>query len=564
MREEFLLPMMIALCLLAVLACPARCADDSHLPQDVVARVGMVASAHPLASQAGMDVLRRGGNAVDAAVAAALTLNVVEPSASGIGGGAFLLIRAADGTSEVIDARERAPAAATPGLFYQNGQLNKDWVNHGGRSVAVPGAVAGYALATERFGKAEWSTLFEAAIQYAREGFAISEKLAGYISSEQETLCRYPATAAIFLPEGLPMEPGQILRNPDLAATLERLAQEGSQAFYQGEMARAIIGAVTADGGVMAPGDLTAYQVFSRRPVRGSYRGYEILSTPPPSSGGTHLLQILSILENFDVKQLGHNSPPYIHTLAEAMKWAYADREKYMADPDFVEVPVEKIIDKGYAARVAARISAEKAAESVYPGWSEDPSKPGNTSHLCVVDQWGNVVSMTQTINHWFGSKIVVPGYGFLLNDEMADFSFEEGSVNSVQAGKCPLSSMSPSIVLKEGKPVMAVGTPGGTRIITALAQVVMNVLDFGMSMDEAIEAPRFHCSSTGGRAASLDVESRISPATLEALEKLGHKVEVRGAYDVYFGGAHGILISQDGRLIGGADSRRDGVCAGY
>jgi len=563
-RKHRFIPVVSALWVAMSVCLSPESVANLHEPQDATARRGMVASAHPLASRAGVEVLRAGGNAVDAAVAAALALNVVEPHASGIGGGGFMMVRTAEGKAAMISFREKAPAAATPGLFYPGGKLNKHWVEHGGRSVAVPGALAGYRLAMDRYGTKPWSEVFQAAIRYAREGFEIREKLAGFISSEREVLCAYSASAAVFLPDGQPMAAGQVLKNPDLAATLERIAREGPEAFYQGQVARAIVAAVTSDGGVMTLEDLANYKASILEPVRGSYRGYEILSSPPPSSGGTHVIQLLSIMENFDVSKLGHNRLEYLHTLAEAMKWAYADRERYMADPAFVKVPVERIIDKAYTKQISTRIKANAATDAVYPGWKEDPSKPGNTTHLCVVDAWGNVVSMTQTINHEFGSGMVVPGCGFLLNDEMADFSFEEGSVNSVQGGKRPLSSMSPSIVLKDGKPVLALGTPGGTRIITALTQILINVLDFGMSIDEAIEAPRFHCYSTGGKAAALNVESRIPEATREALERLGHEVKIRGAYDKYFGGAQGILISKDGLLIGGADSRRDGACDGY
>ncbi|HEQ60552.1 MAG TPA: gamma-glutamyltransferase, partial [Firmicutes bacterium] len=415
-----------------------------------------------------------------------------------------------------------------------------------------------------RYGKLDWAALFEPAIRCATEGFVISEKLAGVIADEADKLRRYPASAALFLPGGEPLQPGQRLRNPALAAKLQRIAREGPSAFYRGEVARAIVNAVTSDGGVMTLGDLTAYKPSIRPPVRGEYRGYEILSAPPPSSGGTHVLQLLAIMEHFGARALGHNTPEYIHTLAEAMKWAFADRERYMADPDFVEVPFERLIEKDYARQIAARIEAGKAAEFVYPRRLEDPLNPGNTSHLCVVDGEGNVVSMTLTINFSFGSRMVVPECGFLLNDEMADFSFDEGSVNAVVGGKCPLSSMSPTIVLREGRPVMAVGRPGAIRIITAVVQVLMNVLDFGMSMDEAIEAPRFHCYSAGGKAATVRLESRIPPDTVEALKTWGHQVEVRRAYDPYFGGAQGIWIAEDGLLTGGADSRRDSACAGY
>jgi len=545
-------------------AAAAPTQGDAHLPRDATASVAMVASAHPLASRAGVEILRQGGNAVDAAVAVALALTVVEPQSSGIGGGGFMLLRLADGTTEMLDFRERAPAGATPGLFYRNRELNRDWVHHGGRSVAVPGAVAGFDLATRRYGKMKWAALFEPAIRYATEGFAISEKLAGVIADEADKLRRYPASVALFLPDGVPLKPGQVLKNPALAATLQRIAREGPSAFYRGAVARAIVNAVTSDEGVMTLDDLVAYQPSIRPPVRGQYRGYEILSAPPPSSGGTHVLQLLAIMENFDVRQMGHNTPEYIHTLAEAMKWAFADRERYMADPDFVEVPFERLLEKDYARQIAARIEAGKAAEIVYPRRLEDPLNPGNTSHLCVVDAEGNVVSMTLTINFSFGSRMVVPECGFLLNDEMADFSFDEGSVNAVEGGKCPLSSMSPTIVLREGRPVMAVGSPGAIRIITAVVQVLMNVLDFGMSMDEAIEAPRFHCYSAGGKAATLRLESRIPQSKIEALEAWGHQVEVRRAYDPYFGGVQGIWIAEDGLVTGGADSRRDGACAGY
>ena len=543
---------------------PGSASPSPHAPQNATAEAGMVASAHRLASEVGARLLRKGGGAVDAAIATALALNVVEPNASGIGGGGFMLVRMADGETELIDFREKAPAVATPQLFYKEGQLQKQWAVRGGRSVAVPGALAGFHLALERYGKRPWSEVFQGAIGLARDGFPVSENQAAFTASEFEALSAYPATAAVYLHESKPLEAGQKVCNPDLAKTFERIAKEGPDVFYRGQIAEAIVRAVTADGGVLTLEDLATYTPTVRKPVQGTYRGHEILSSPPPSSGGTHLLQILAIMENFDVQAMGHNSADTIHTLAEAMKGAFADREAHMADPDFTEVPVAEIIDKDYNKVVASRIQPDRAASTVRPGsFAASPDSP-NTTHLCVVDAWGNVVSMTLTINHWFGSAITVPGYGFLLNDEMDDFSFAEGSVNAVEGGKRPLSSMSPTIVLKDNRPVMAVGTPGGIRIITANTQVIMNVIDFGMTMDEAIEAPRFHSFSSGGKASALYLEARIPKAVRQTLEKRGHQIEVKDAYDNYFGGAQGIQISPDGLLIGGADSRRDGACVGY
>ena len=539
---------------------------DPHAPLDVVARHGMVAAAHPLAAQAGVDVMKAGGNAIDAAIATALTLNVVEPNASGLGGGGFMVIRfAKTGDVAVIDYREKAPASATRDMYASDQAKAERWTQLGGTAVGVPGTLKGLEMALEMYGTLRFGDVAAPAIKLAEEGFEVSSELSGIIKDNYEKLAKYNDPDKVpYFSDGLPLEPGDILRNPELAGTFRLIAEKGSNALYRGPVGEAIVAAVNKSGGNMTMQDLADYNAVMRTPVRGTYRGLEIISMPPPSSGGAHLIEILNVMENYDVKALGHNTPAYMHTLAEVFKLVFADRAAYMADADFVKVPMAGLTTKEYAKTLFDQIAPDKVLTELKPGEPQN-FEHESTTHLTVIDEEGNIVSLTQTINYFFGSGVMADGTGLLLNNEMDDFSTNPASVSAPEPGKRPLSSMSPTIVLKDGKPFMALGTPGATRIFPSMAQIIMNIVDFGMGLDEAIEAPRMFCSSSAGKPGTLFVESRIPVEVRDALTALGHTVSVRGDYDSYFGGAQAILLDQSsGMIYGAADSRRLGAAIGF
>lgn len=561
----------VTLLLLAVVSCGggtvlAQTDLDPHAPLDTVARHGMVAAAHPLAAQAGVDVMKAGGNAIDAAIATALTLNVVEPNASGLGGGGFMVIRfAKTGDVAVIDYREKAPASATRDMYASDQAKKELWTQLGGKAIGVPGTLKGLEMALQMYGTLTFADVAAPAIKLAEEGFEVSSELSGIIKDNYEKLAKYNDPDNVpYFHEGLPLEAGDILRNPDLAATFRLIAEKGSDALYRGPVGEAIVAAVNKSGGNMTMQDLADYNAVMRTPVKGTYRGLEIISMPPPSSGGTHLIEILNVMENYDVKALEHNTPAYMHTLAEVLKLVFADRAAYMADADFVKVPVTGLTSKEYAKTLFNQISADKVLKELKPGEPEN-FEHESTTHLTVIDEEGNIVSLTQTINYFFASGVMAEGTGLLLNNEMDDFSTNPNSVSAPEPGKRPLSSMSPTIVLKDGKPFMALGSPGATRIFPSMAQIIMNVVDFGMGLDEAIEAPRMFCSSSAGKPGTLFVESRIPVEVRDALKAMGHTVSVRGDYDSYFGGAQAILLDQSsGTIYGAADSRRLGAAIGF
>ncbi|MBL3591991.1 MAG: gamma-glutamyltransferase [Synergistaceae bacterium] len=546
--------------------------------QDVTARHGMVSSAHELASKAGVEIMQKGGNAIDAAVATMLALNVVEPNASGIGGGGFMVVRfAATGEVIFLDYREVAPASATKDLFASDQAKAEKWSVVGGKAVGVPGQVMGMFTALEKYGTLSFAEVAEPALRLAEEGFEVHPMQTGIIADNFEKMAAYNDLDKLaFFEEGLPIEAGRILRQPELAKAFRLLAQDGPDAFYRGPIGEALVAAVNASGGAMTMKDLQNYAVKVGDPVRGSYRGYEIYSTPPASSGGTHIIQLLNIMETFPVASWKHNQPQHLHVLGEAMKLVFADRGKYMADTAFVNVPVQGLASKAYAAKLADKIGMDQVlvdVEADYP-WPFDRQEAVaylggtddqhiSTSHFSVVDEKGNIVASTNTINYFFGSGVIVPEYGFVLNNEMDDFSSDPQSVNAPEPGKRPLSSMSPSVVLDpQGRPFMTLGAAGAWRIITAVSQIIMNVVDFGMTMDEAIEQPRIFTYAAGGKRGPFRMEDAIDPEVAKLLEWRGHNVEVqpRGGY---YGTAQGILF-RDGVMYGGADSRRLGVPFGY
>ena len=555
---EKLTPVAVFLMILCLAVMPAGASSP------VEAKNGMVAAAHPLASQVGVEILKKGGNAVDAAVATAFALGVVEPNASGLGGGGFILVYNAKTKGvTAIDYREMAPLKATPDMYKlaADGKVVDNETEQGHKAVAIPGTLAGLTLALKQHGTMSLKDVMAPAIRIAEEGYTVSKTLNAMMKDNFDKLTKYPAAAAVYLKAGLPYEVGDKLVLKDLAKSYRMIAEKGPDVFYKGEIADAIEKEMKASGkGLITKADLAAYKPAIRTPVRGTYRGYEIISMSPPSSGGTHVIEILNILEGYNMTQLGFQTPASLHIMAEAMKRAFADRAKYMADTDFVKVPIAGLISKKYADELRKGISMDAVGSKIPAGNPLPFVGSGATSHLSVIDKQGNIVALTQTINFFFGSGVLVPGTGIMLNDEMDDFNPQPGTSNSVEPKKRPLSSMTPTIMLKNGKPFLSVGSPGATRIISALTQIIVNVVDFRMNIQDAIEAPRIHCM-TG----DIFMESRIPKEVQEALIAKGHKLNVRGAVDLYFGGAQGVMIDPaSGMLYGAGDPRRDGVAVGY
>lgn len=523
---------------------------------------GMVATAKEEASQIGIDILKQGGNAVDAAVAVGFALGVLEPNASGIGGGGFMLIRIAKtGEYKFIDYRETAANNATADMYLnEKGEPVSHDAAVGGKSVAVPGTVAGYFEALEKYGTMDMKTVLAPAIKYAEEGVEVSEVLADIIQKKYEVISRNEASSKIYLRDDFPLMEGEFIVNKDLAKTMRAIAKDGRDAFYKGNLAKKIAKAAQADRGLITEKDIANYEVKMREPVKGTYRGYDIISASPSSSGGTHVIELLNIMGNFDLKKTGFGSTQSWHLWSEAMKLAYSDRGKFMGDTDYVEVPLNGLLSKDYANSRAKLIKKNESMNGIVYG---DPMnyESGSTTHFSVVDKEGNMVAVTQTINHFFGSGVTVPGTGILLNDEMADFTLTPGGINSIEGGKRPLSSMSPTLILKDNKPYATLGTPGGKRIIGTVALLISNLIDYNMDIQEAIEAPRMNQYEKGG----LTMEGRISKKIQEELNKIGHDVIVKKDYDLYFGGAQGVVINpKTGELHGGADPRRDGKAIGY
>lgn len=526
---------------------------------------GVVAAAKPEASQVGIDILKAGGNAVDAAVATGFALGTLEPNANGIGGGGFMIIKMADmKEAVVIDFREMAPGKSTPTMYLgADGKVVPKSTYEGGLSVGVPGEVHGLLYALENFGSGKLSRaqIIQPAIDWAEKGVPVTVNLAGIIKDNFDKLVKYEEGAKIYLDDGLPYEIGDVIINKDLAKTLRLIQAKGTDAIYKGEIAEKIAAEVQKRGGILTVEDLANYQIRIRKPVVGSYRGYTIVSCPPASSGGTHLIQMLNMMENFNPAKSGEGTAATAHLWAEIFKLSFADRSKYMADTDFVKVPLAGLTSKAYAKELIAKIDPAKPMASATAG---DPSKyeSGSTTHFSVMDKAGNMVAVTKTINYFFGSGVVVPGTAIIMNDEMDDFVPTPGSANSVQPGKRPLSSMSPTLVIDpHGHSFMTIGSPGATRIFPTVAQVISNVIDHKMPIQQAIMAPRLFQMASG----ALNMEGRYSINSYDALKKMGHTITVRGDYDAYFGGVHAVMYDDEtGILYGGADPRRDGQAAAY
>jgi gamma-glutamyltranspeptidase/glutathione hydrolase len=537
--------------------------------EPVRARTGMVVCQNAIASRVGADVLQEGGTAIDAAVATAFALAVVHPGAGNIGGGGFLLSRPAQGAASVYDFREAAPQAAFPTLFLKDGVYDPGLHHQSYRSVGVPGTVAGLHLAWKEGGTLPWRRLVEPAIGLARDGFPLSRSLAGELEEVLVQMKPFPAAYAQFSKDGRAYEPGDVLRQRDLARTLERIAKEGPAGFYEGETAALIEAEMRAHGGLITKADLKAYRPFKRTPLTGSYRGYEILGVPPPSSGGTVVLEMLNVLEGYDLKSRGFGAASEVHVIAEAMRRAFADRAHFLGDPDFnPSMPVGRLISKDYADRLRRTIDERRASRSSPETLAFAPESP-ETTHISVVDGARNAVALTYTLEDSYGVKAVVPGAGFLLNNEMGDFNAKPGLTdrsgligtkpNLAEPGKRMLSSMSPTIVTKEGVLFMVVGSPGGRTIPNTVLLTILNVIDFGMNMQEAIDAPRFHHQWLPD---ALAYEARgLSPDTIALLEEAGYDlvpIERQGC-------VQGILVEPRGGLLEGGSDRRavDGGAVG-
>jgi gamma-glutamyltranspeptidase/glutathione hydrolase len=521
---------------------------------------GMVASQQWIASQVGADVLAAGGNAVDAAIATGFALAVTHPTAGNIGGGGFMVIRFPNGQTTAIDFREKAPLAAHPEMWLdENGAYSATMHHRGHLAVGVPGTVAGFDKAHRLYGRADWNDLVDPSVDLAADGFELSEALARSIGGFARRI-EYEASKAAFTRNGTAYEPGDTWKQPDLARTLQRIRDARSDGFYRGETARLLAQEMQRGGGIITEEDLDRYEARERSPVTGTYRGYEVISMPPPSSGGVAIISMLNMLEAYDLRAMGHNSPEYIHHLAEAMRRAFRDRAAYLADADFADVPVQKLTSKEHAEWLRRSIDPERASVS-HPSDVDSGYESPETTHYSVVDADGMAVSVTYTLESGYGSGIVVPGAGFLLNNEMGDFNAGPGLTNATgligtkpnlaRPGQRMLSSMSPSILARDGKLFAVVGTPGGRTIINTTLQVILNLIDFDMNVQEAVNAPRIHHQWLPDRI-SIE-EGGATDETVRRLEEMGHRVGVGGTQ----GSANSIAVDPaTGERLGAPDPR--------
>jgi len=572
MKNRLLLPPLVAWLSIAVALAST---EPVHAPHAIVV------SVHELASQAGVEILRAGGNAVDAAVATGFALAVVHPPAGNLGGGGFMLIRMASGETHFVDYRETAPAAATATMYQDaEGNVIEDASVVGYKAIAVPGSVAGMVYAEKKYGKLTLKQVMAPALRLAHDGYPLTWEEARDFH-EDKYLGKFPESRRIFQRNGDYYKQGELLRQPELERTLQRIAADPDD-FYHGAMARELAAALQKGGGLITVEDLAHYEVKEREALHGTYRGYEIISAPPPSSGGTTLIETLNILEGYDLKDMGSRSSESVHLTAEAFQRAFFDRAEFLGDPDFAKIPVAQLIDKKYGAawretidpahasvskdlkRPAVFNELEQYAAAHPPAARRD--EPPHTTHYSVVDAQGNAVSVTTTINDWYGSRVTA--LGFLLNDEMDDFSAKagapnsdgliQGPANSIGPGKRPLSSMTPTIVVKDSKPFLVLGSPGSSRIISTVAHALMGVVDYGMNIQEAVNAPRFHDQWWPDL---IFVEPGFSRDTIEALEKMGHQIKRQG----YWSDAECIALDPaTGERLGASDGRNNGKAVGY
>jgi gamma-glutamyltranspeptidase/glutathione hydrolase len=583
-RHKLLILLLIAA--VAGLASPRATAST----EPVHAQHGIVVSVHELASRAGVEMMQAGGNAVDAAVATGFALAVVHPQAGNLGGGGFMLVRMAAGKTRFLDYREKAPAAATRNMYLDaQGSVIEGASEIGYKAIAVPGSVAGMVYAEQKYGKLTLKQVLAPAIGLAREGYSLNWEEAR--DFHDKYLAEFAESRRIFQRGGKYYQPGEIFRQPDLARTLERIAAKPDD-FYHGSLARELAATMQKGGGLITADDLAHYEVKEREPIRGTYRGYEIISAPPPSSGGTVLIEALNILEGYDLAKMEDRSAQSIHYTTEAFRRAFFDRAEFMGDPDFSKIPVAQLIDKRYGTAWRNSIDGDHASASkelkrpaifseleqyaaTHPGPEANHESP-HTTHYSVVDAEGNAVAVTTTINDWWGSRVTAEGLGFLMNDEMDDFSSKpgvpnadgliQGAANAIGPGKRPLSSMTPTIVVRDGKAFLVLGSPGSSKIITTVANVLMGVVDYGMNIQEAVNAPRFHNQWLPD---VLNVERWFSPDTVQALRKMGYHVQfgLREGSDAgsYWSDAECIAIdAKSGERLGASDGRNNGKAVGY
>jgi len=575
--------------LLSVLISAASTTAESARP--VRSPHAVVVSIRELASQTGVEVMKAGGNAVDAAVATGFALAVVHPQAGNLGGGGFMLIRSNDGKTHFIDYREKAPAAATANMYLDaHGNVMENASVVGYKAISVPGSVAGMVYAEKTYGKLTLRQVIAPAVKLARDGFQLTSQDARDLQKDKH-LAEFPESRRIFQRDGNYYQPGELFRQPELARTLERIAHDPDD-FYHGAMARELAAAIQKGGGLITLDDLAHYEVKEREPMRGTYRGYEVIGAPPPSSGGTALLEILNILEGYDLAGAGNRSAEDVHLTIEAFRRAFFDRAEFMGDSDFSTIPVSQLIDKKYGAAWRASI------DPLHSSLSKDLKRPAiftelqqyasqhpqpfavhdspNTTHYSVVDSDGNAVAVTTTLNASFGSRVTAEGLGFLLNDEMDDFASKpgvpnlynliQGPANAIGPNKRPLSAMTPTIVLKDGKLFLVLGSPGGSRIITTVANILMGVIDYGMNIQQAVDAPRFHHQWLPD---VVNVEQSFSPEVVKSLKQMGHHVEkgvtVGGEWEADWSDGECIAIDQKTKeRLGASDSRNPGKAVGY
>jgi len=579
----------ILLLLLLTQVVPGRAAKSLVIP--VQAPRAMVVSVHGLASRAGLQMMRAGGNAVDAAVAVGFALAVVHPQAGNLGGGGFMLIRMADGKTHFVDYRERAPEAASANMYLDaQGNVVGDASIVGYRAIAVPGSVEGMVYAEKKYGKLSLERVMAPAIKLAEQGFPLAAEDAK-LFRDDKPLGQFPESRRIFQRDGNFYKGGEVFKQPELARTLKRISANPED-FYHGAMARELAAVMQKGGGLITADDLAHYEVKEREAVRGSYRGYEIISAPPPSSGGTTLIEILNILEGYDLSKMGGRTDPALHLTVEAFRRAFFDRAEFLGDPDFSKIPVAQLIDKKYGAAWRETIDPAHASVSKdlrrpaifsqleqYAAAHVPPHlgvEPNHTTHYSVVDPEGNAVAVTTTLNDDFGSRVTAEGLGFLMNDEMDDFAAKQGApnmfgliqgpANAIGPGKRPLSAMAPTIVLKDGKLFLVLGSPGGPRIITTVANIFMGVVDYGMNIQEAVNAPRFHHQWLPD---VTSVEQDFPRDAMRRLEGMGHQIEIGeegyGTREPYWSDGECIMIDpKNGERLGASDKRNNGRAVGF
>jgi gamma-glutamyltranspeptidase/glutathione hydrolase len=541
--------------------------------RDVEAKTAVVTSPSRIASETGVKILKRGGNAIDAAVATAFALSVVAPGWSGLGGGGFIVAYLSNTQETVaIDYRETAPAHVQEYRLRSDGKVENDANSIGHKAVAVPGTLAGLSLALDDYGTMSLKEIIEPTIKYAKNGFEVTRFwhrcVTNNLSGALNKISQFPETAKTLTKNGHVYEFGKNMSLGDLGQTFAKIAEVGPQVFYGGEVAEIIAADMAENDGWITEEDLVRYKAETRKPIVGAYRDYEIVSMPPPSSGA-NLIQILNILEDFDLKKLGHNSPQTIHLMAEAIRLAFTDRKKYVADPDFVSTPIEKLTSKDHAEKLRREINSNKATLSTHSNIL-DEEQVGNTAHVSVIDGDGNMVSLTESLECFLGSGVTIPSTGLLMNDEMHDFDLDAKSPNCIKPDKRPVSNMAPTIIMKDGSPSMVLGSAGGQSIITSIIQVIVNIIDFNMMPQKAIESPRFSCQH-----GTVYVETRILENVRRELKRKGHKI-IAGSparslewmpkgYNLYYGAVQVVLLDQGkSKVYGGADPRQDSGAVGY